>query len=34
MSTMEYYGESVPLSFYTKNQEEFLRLIALLEKLL
>lgn len=31
---LDYYGESVPLSFYKQYKEEFLRVIALLEKLL
>lgn len=31
---LNYYGESVPVDFYIKNKEDFLKLIALLEKLL
>ena len=30
----DYYGESIPLSFYKQHKEDFLRLIAILEKLL
>ena len=30
----DYYGESIPLSFYKQHREDFLRLIAILEKLL
>ena len=30
---LDYYGESIPLSFYKKNKEEFLKIITLLERL-
>ena len=31
---LEYYGESVPLDFYHKNKEEFMKIIRAIEKLL
>ncbi len=30
---LDYYGESVPLDFYQKNKERFLKMILILEKL-
>ena len=31
---LDYYGESIPMNFYKKNKEEFLKVITLLEKLI